>query len=527
MAGPAVPVTVTNTGASTFDVYDARVVAGDDDFTITHDGCTDPLDPGDSCQVTIGFTPTVGGDRLGSLRIDTSTTTEYVSLAGSGDTGHTFFGAHSDAGDPIGMGDDYSYTPTNGAYIVTGSSRSLLTATVQQGDDLWRAEFAPPTGEEIVPGTTYDDVVGYPAGTPADHPAMGVSGNATACDPVAGSSFTVDEATFRDDGRPSSYLVHFVQQCAGAEGALHGTIAWRAANADAPPRDDIPPDPASGVTLSYHYYALHVGWSDPEDADWADTVVRVAPGSQAPATPDSGREVYTGRGSGAFVDELPTKTGYSVSVFARDTSGNVARVATAFIPGSTVELQPLSAPVSWGHQVELHGRVTDSVTGDGIYPGIVTIERWDWDTVSWVYAGQAVKDIYGRFLFDLTPPEGTQYRAVFSDDPTHVDETSEPIDVQVAPTVTLRANVTRVRVHKPVVLTTSTTPARPGATVNLQQKRDGTWRPVATATFGANGEASFTRHPGRGSHRFRTVVLPWGPTIGGASAGVTVRVVRG
>jgi hypothetical protein len=526
LASPSVPVTVTNTGSSPFTVYDARVAAGGDDFSVTQDGCTALLDPGDSCQVTIGFTPTVGGDRLGSLRLDTSTTTEYVSLAGRGDPGRTFFTAHSDPGDPIGLGEDYEYTPTDETSIVTGSSRGLLSARIQRGNELWKADFAAPTGEEIVPGKTYDDVVGYPAGTPADKPAMSVVGNASGCAPGAGSSFTVDEATFRDDGRPSSYLVHFVQQCAGFDGALHGTIAWRATNPDAPARDDTAPHPASGVTLSYHYYALHVGWSNPEDADWADTVVRVAPGAQAPATPDSGREVYTGRGSAAFVDVGPTKTGYSVSAFARDTSGNVARVATAFIPGSTVVLEQLSTPVPWGHQVELHGRVTDSVTGDGIYPGIVTIERWDWDTVSWVSAGQAVKDLEGYFLCDITPTAGTQYRALFSDDATHVDETSEPIDLQVAPAVTLSADHRRVRVHRPVVLTTSTEPARPGATVTLQRRSGGIWRAVATATFDVGGQASFTRRPRPGRQRFRTMVLPWGSTIGGVSPVVQVRVVR-
>ncbi|MGD2116228.1 MAG: choice-of-anchor D domain-containing protein, partial [Acidobacteriota bacterium] len=62
-------VVLTNRGDAPLGVRDAQTIG--EDFAVAA-GCPDFLDPGESCAVSVSFSPTAVGDRAGSLLLDTS-----------------------------------------------------------------------------------------------------------------------------------------------------------------------------------------------------------------------------------------------------------------------------------------------------------------------------------------------------------------------------------------------------------------------------------------------------------------------
>jgi hypothetical protein len=85
-----VPVTVKNTGTASLTISDVGIAgANASDFGVTSNGCTANgvvLQPGQSCTVNVGFSPTAVGTRAASLVFtdDATTKTQSVALSGAG-----------------------------------------------------------------------------------------------------------------------------------------------------------------------------------------------------------------------------------------------------------------------------------------------------------------------------------------------------------------------------------------------------------------------------------------------------------
>jgi hypothetical protein len=79
----SLPLTLTNTGTDILNISNIGVSAGD--FTQTNN-CPSALNPGDSCDIIVDFTPSVVGNRTGSVTIedDASGSPQSVGLQGNG-----------------------------------------------------------------------------------------------------------------------------------------------------------------------------------------------------------------------------------------------------------------------------------------------------------------------------------------------------------------------------------------------------------------------------------------------------------
>jgi hypothetical protein len=73
--------------------------------------------------------------------------------------------------------------------------------------------------------------------------------------------------------------------------------------------------------------------------DWADTVVRMVPGTRAPSTATDGVQVYVGRGGTTSVEALKPGPSYAFAAFSRDADGHLGVPATRTMPAVTVSLR--------------------------------------------------------------------------------------------------------------------------------------------------------------------------------------------
>lgn len=179
-------------------------------------------------------------------------------IAGPKDEGFpSYVRLQSDAGDYIGAGKSYAYTPAN-AILDVSVSGGHLTITVQ-GDENWRGEFVlPNTLNTLQPGT-YANVQRYPFNNPSTG-GLSWDGQGRGCNTLTGT-IVIDKATYNGPTLTGVDL-HFDQHCEQAGAALHGTIHWRAGDPTtvAGPTNPIPGTlwraPAGSLPTSGNYVYL-------------------------------------------------------------------------------------------------------------------------------------------------------------------------------------------------------------------------------------------------------------------------------
>lgn len=229
-AGTAVPVTLFAPAATQVS---GVAVHGDHpgDFPIRVDECSGrSLPAGGSCQVWLRFAATAPGTRTAALEVAAGGRTYATALQGFSYGGTTKVTMHSDPGDYIGGGRDWSYTPANST-VGIGGGREHVSFGIDGGDgSWWSGDFDPPQGDIIAPGP-YENATRYPFnGTGA---GLDVGGNGRGCNELTGR-FVVNEAVFDPGGRLKSFDATFEQHCEGASPALHGEVAYRAGDTTAP-----------------------------------------------------------------------------------------------------------------------------------------------------------------------------------------------------------------------------------------------------------------------------------------------------
>lgn len=134
------------------------------------------------------------------------------------DTGN-FTYLQSDAGDYIGGGQTYLYTPANAT--LSGSSSSGQFSIGVSG---WYGDFkAMSTLTELQPGY-YGDLSRYPFHNPATG-GLSWSGNGRGCNTLTGW-FVVDEVTYFN-AAITAISLRFEQHCEGGTPALRGQIRWQ------------------------------------------------------------------------------------------------------------------------------------------------------------------------------------------------------------------------------------------------------------------------------------------------------------
>jgi hypothetical protein len=135
----------------------------------------------------------------------------------------------SDAGDYIGQGQTYLYTPADGTFDAqVGDDNSVRfffnTATFSHW---WGLEFAAANAAQLTLGS-YPNAVRYPF-QPAGVPGLSVSGDGRGCNTLTGS-FQVLQVVYGPGNTLAAFHATFEQHCEGATPALRGEIRYNATN---------------------------------------------------------------------------------------------------------------------------------------------------------------------------------------------------------------------------------------------------------------------------------------------------------
>jgi hypothetical protein len=130
----------------------------------------------------------------------------------------------SDAGDFIGSGQSFEYTPATAAFDIIAMSASRFSISVS-GDEGWQADFEGPFGSRLEAGVTYAGLMRFPFHDPSKG-GLAVRGRGRGCNTLDGW-FAVDSVTYVNGVRTTMDL-RFEQHCEHFEPALRGTIHWRA-----------------------------------------------------------------------------------------------------------------------------------------------------------------------------------------------------------------------------------------------------------------------------------------------------------
>jgi hypothetical protein len=143
-------------------------------------------------------------------------------VAGSTPATGSYILLESEAGDPVGAGQTYTYTPSDAVLYVAAEWGDLFLGVT--GSESWSGRFrAMSSVSALLPGY-YGDLE-----RPFDNPAHGGlewSGTLHTCGWVE-SWFVVDGVTY-DAGALTALDARFEQRCDGAAAALHGQIHWTA-----------------------------------------------------------------------------------------------------------------------------------------------------------------------------------------------------------------------------------------------------------------------------------------------------------
>jgi hypothetical protein len=167
----------------------------------------------------------------------------------------------SDAGDYIGAGKTWDYTPANALITVTANG-PLLTVTVQ-GNEFWRGDFELPNTLNTIRTGTYTNLQRYPFNN-AQQGGLSWEGDGRGCNTLT-ATLVIDKAVY-NGSTLTAFDLHFDQHCEGAVAALHGTIHWRANDATkvAGPVNPIPgnlwrPNTSLPTSGNYVYLASDAG----------------------------------------------------------------------------------------------------------------------------------------------------------------------------------------------------------------------------------------------------------------------------
>ena len=222
----------------------------------------------------------------------------------------------SDAGDYIGQGQTYNYTPVEGAFSaqVNYQGGVSISYTGNNYSHWWYLDFAAPNGAPLTSGT-YFGAIRFPfnSGVPGLS-GLSVSGDGRGCNTLTGS-FNVLQVEYGPNNTVNAFDATFEQHCEGAPAALKGEIRY---NASVPLYLSAPTNLQlqTGQTARFTVTATDV----------QQRKVKLS----ASALPTGASFVDLGNNQGTFTwTPTSTQTGTFVATFVGDNlQGNVATTST-------------------------------------------------------------------------------------------------------------------------------------------------------------------------------------------------------
>jgi hypothetical protein len=464
------------------------------DFSVVSNGC-DSVAPGSACAVFVRFTPSASGPRSGQLLITDSSTagSHIVDLHGRGIPGHTSFSMRSDAGDWIGGGQSYDYTPAN-ATMSASATTGRFDMSIDSGPDWWDATLKVASGDVLTAGTTYTGATRAPFS--GNGVGLEVSGSGRGCNTLTGS-FTVIEAVFRDGTGPlQRFAATFEQHCEGGTPALHGWIAWRATEENTPAATPSgTPPPVANLTAYPDTSSVVLGWHNPTADTFQNVVVRGVEGTTPPASPAAGSAVYSGTAEAVHVSGLTPGQSYAFSVFAHGFDGTYAAARTIVLHGTDIVLTASPPTVTYGSATTLSATLVDAVTGATRAGQNVDFYLRQRGTRAYSWLGTFTTNSAGVAATAIHPPSNYEVRVAYYGLSTFLGATYGPIPVNVRPAVSATLAQTSVVHGGYVALSTTVAPNHAGQTVYLQKYYSGAWHTVLSHALSSSSAWTFTVHP--------------------------------
>lgn len=179
------------------------------------------------------------------------------------DTGNYIY-LDSDAGDYIGAGNTYLYTPAD-AQITVSTSNGRLSVSIN-GNENWNGDFQAMSSIDTLEVGYYGELQRYPFHNPVKG-GLSWSGEGRGCNRLTGW-FVIDSIAFNGSALESIDL-RFEQHCEGGGPALHGEIHWDVNDTTAAPGPVNPPptglwEPTVGATPPTGDYI----YLESEQGDW-------------------------------------------------------------------------------------------------------------------------------------------------------------------------------------------------------------------------------------------------------------------
>ena len=175
----------------------------------------------------------------------------------------TFLYVQSDAGDPVGRGEEHVYTPADSSFTMWYVN-GYFEARVQTPDNFWIIHMEAPDGLELVPGTTYSNLTLWPFNGAGAY-GLAVSGFATSCSWLGpGSEMTVNQLVQRPTfpNEIEQFDATFAQYCNGSTAPLRGHLHFETPPDTTAPTLYVPGDmsieaqDANGAYVYYGAYAI-------------------------------------------------------------------------------------------------------------------------------------------------------------------------------------------------------------------------------------------------------------------------------
>lgn len=317
VATEAVAVTVAGDADGASRIASVGVRGRDaEDFAVLNTDCRE-LGPSGTCTVYVGFRPGASGERTAQLVVaDDTSARSTVRLTGRGDPARTSWSMDSDEGDFVGQGRRYRFAATDSRIDATGDAQSL-DIRVESNRGTFDARFSAAPGERMRRGDVY--TVAPPAVAHGEGPELDVGGSGRGCNSEVGR-FVVDRLVERN-GRIAQVAIRFEQHCEGHPAALHGAIQWRVTPRPAAPAETRPGPVTHTRVARRTDERIVLRWTDPLDPGWRRTLVRVLPGRRAPATPNEGVALYSGR-AGRTTVSVPARRQLRIALFTQDRDGD-------------------------------------------------------------------------------------------------------------------------------------------------------------------------------------------------------------
>lgn len=186
--------------------------------------------------------------------------------ANAGPSSGSYLYLESSAGDYVGLGKTYRYTPESAAFSVRAVNADIMLDIA--GEEHWSATFRPMEKlAHMAPGY-YPGLIGLPANNP-NKGGLDWSGEGRGCSALQGW-FAIDAISYDGNGELATLDLRFEQHCEGRAAPLRGALHWKAPPPLPALSDSIAPSaagswrPAAGSTPgSGNYLYLQSDALDP------------------------------------------------------------------------------------------------------------------------------------------------------------------------------------------------------------------------------------------------------------------------